>query len=280
MKERAVSEEGLVFIYFLLAGFVLFVFLMAGACVGGGLAWAETEGGKNDREAWNIIARADDWRQGREGAGEGEALRIDITLKKQETDGGKEVTMPYRVWARGRRALVEMKDKKTFGQRVLMDEQSLWLYTPKSKRLIRVNPLQRLMGDASYGDIGLTRWTLDYDVFWDEEREGEWRDHKVYQLVLEAKDKRATYTKMKVKVDRETGVPLYAEAYVRSGKKLKEIEFGSRGEVGGREIIRETIFRDVLRGGRQTVMEVKDLETRSFRDVYYTKHGMKSRLPE
>lgn len=229
------------------------------------------------KDAIEVLSGADNWRVGGQ-LEEGDNLRFDVVLSK-DVSGSKKKQSSYRVWSSRGDALVEMRDKKLYGQRVLMKPDVLWFFSPKSKRLVRVNPLQRLMGDASYGDISLTRFSIDYEVKWNDSPEGEWRDKEVYILELFAKNKRATYSRMLLMVDKESYKPLFLEAYVKSGKKIKGVEFGEIREINGRNMVGEMIFIDALNDDRKTIMEVKGVAEHKLDKKYHTKNGMRGRLP-
>jgi hypothetical protein len=48
------------------------------------------------------------------------------------------------------------------GQKVLMLGDDFWLLMPGSQRAMRITPMQKLLGDASTGDIATMNWADDY----------------------------------------------------------------------------------------------------------------------
>ena len=50
------------------------------------------------------------------------------------------------------------------GKFLLMLRDAMWIYMPSARRPIRISPLQRLMGQASNGDVARTNFTVDYNA--------------------------------------------------------------------------------------------------------------------
>lgn len=71
----------------------------------------------------------------------------------------------YEVYARpDRQSLVLFKSRTEAGQKLLMLGDNYWLLMPKSRRPIRITPMQKLLGEASVGDISSLRWRDDYQA--------------------------------------------------------------------------------------------------------------------
>ncbi len=69
----------------------------------------------------------------------------------------------YTVFQReDRRSLVLMRSPAEKGQKLLMLGDDYWLILPKSQRPVRITATQRLLGEASVGDIATMRWAGDY----------------------------------------------------------------------------------------------------------------------
>ena len=62
----------------------------------------------------------------------------------------------------GRRSLVLSRSPAEKGQKVLMVGDDFWIALPSSQRPIRITPAQKLLGDASTGDIATLTWAEDY----------------------------------------------------------------------------------------------------------------------
>jgi hypothetical protein len=69
----------------------------------------------------------------------------------------------YRVFAQtAHQSLVLMQSPAEKGQKVLMLGDDFWLLMPGSQRPMRITPMQKLLGDASTGDIATMSWADDY----------------------------------------------------------------------------------------------------------------------
>src|SRR4051812_2969961 len=62
----------------------------------------------------------------------------------------------------GGKSLVLFRSPGEVGQKVLMVGDDFWMLLPGSARPIRITPLQKLLGDASTGDIANMTWSGDY----------------------------------------------------------------------------------------------------------------------
>ncbi len=75
-------------------------------------------------------------------------------------------TRGYNVYTRpNRESVVVFKSAVEAGQKMLMIEDNYWLLMPKkSRRPIRITPMQKLLGEASVGDISTLTWSEDCKV--------------------------------------------------------------------------------------------------------------------
>ncbi len=166
---------------------------------------------------------------------------------------------------------VEMLDARVRGQRALLSDQGLWLYVPASRRAIRLTPLQRLMGNANYGDIGRMRLTDDYRVARAEpavDRPGVWVLH------LEACSATAVYPEVEMLVEEKTGRPLMADFYVASGKLLKSAEYDPPVELDGREVIAAITFTSGSDDGKRTRMVMEAFREQALPEHLFTVSGL------
>lgn len=62
-----------------------------------------------------------------------------------------------------RRSLVVSESAVEQGQKVLMLADDFWIILPSSQRPVRITPAQKLLGEASAGDIANLTWSEDYD---------------------------------------------------------------------------------------------------------------------
>lgn len=103
--------------------------------------------------ATEILVMADKYRL------EDEAAKV-VTEVSLFQDGQLDKTRQYEVYLRpNRESLVLFKSQVEQGQKMLMLGDNYWLVMPKSRRPIRITPMQKLLGDASVGDVSTLTWS-------------------------------------------------------------------------------------------------------------------------
>jgi hypothetical protein len=135
----------------------------------------------------------------------------------------------YTVYAQsGRRSLVVMRSPAEQGQKVLMLGDDFWLLMPGTQRPMRITPMQKLLGDASTGDIATLRWSEDYAatlVGAEPCTEGASAPAACWHLSLTAQRKGVSYARIELWVGRAHHEPVRADLYVQSDKLAKQARF-------------------------------------------------------
>ena len=92
-------------------------------------------------------------------------MKTRVSLYKNWSDGTEgtlEKERLYEVLIKpGRRSLVLFQSKAEAGQKVLMLDDRYWLLLPKTRRPVRITASQKLLGEASTGDIATMTWSED-----------------------------------------------------------------------------------------------------------------------
>ncbi len=110
-----------------------------------------------DVDVATLLAAADRYRTG------ADALQVETEVTVAGRDGTVEKERRYTVFTQSqRRSLVLMRTPAEAGQKVLMLGDDFWLLMPGSQRPLRITPSQKLLGDASTGDIATLNWADDY----------------------------------------------------------------------------------------------------------------------
>jgi hypothetical protein len=131
-----------------------------------------------------VLSRVDGYRNAFD------SFAVDVELTSTTPDGHSE-NSKFRVYGKGSdRSIVEFTAPQTEkGKYLLMLRDAMWIYMPSASRPIRISPLQRLMGQASNGDVARTSFTVDYTPTAIAEEQDQW--------VLEpAKDKQIKIEKL------------------------------------------------------------------------------------
>lgn len=143
------------------------------------------------------------------------------------------------------------------GKLILYNGKDLWFYDPASQASIRLSPQQRLLGQASNGDVVTVNFARDYRaVSADEEttQDGERQFRQCLKLLLEAATPDASYQRIEMWVDAASHQPVKARFYAQSGALLKTAYYRRYQTVFGAERPTETVIIDGLDPGWVTVM--------------------------
>ena len=90
-------------------------------------------------------------------------LQVETQINVINADGTPDKERRYTVFAQAnRQSLVLMQSPAEKGQKVLMLGDDFWLLMPSSQRPLRITPMQKLLGDASTGDVATMSWADDY----------------------------------------------------------------------------------------------------------------------
>jgi outer membrane lipoprotein-sorting protein len=167
------------------------------------------------------------------------------------------------------KTLVKFCNADVKGRYLLMRDDDMWIYMPDTRKPIRITPLQRLMGNASNGDVARTRYAQDYIATFkgDDMIDG----IQCYVLELNAKRDGATYKKIDYWITKDSYHPQKAEMYLVSGKHYKTIHFDRYEEIQGRMLVAQETIIDRLREGRTTIMKYAGYAPKEIPEKYFNK---------
>ena len=153
-------------------------------------------------------------------------MQVDTQISVFNTDGSPDKERRYTVFAQAKhQSLVLMQSPAEKGQKVLMLGDDFWLLMPGSQRPLRITPMQKLLGDASTGDIATMSWADDYSgTLAGEEPCGE-PAQPCQHLSLTAARKGVTYQRIELWLGKARHEPLKADLYVQSDKLAKQARF-------------------------------------------------------
>ncbi|HEX9193819.1 MAG TPA: outer membrane lipoprotein-sorting protein [Burkholderiales bacterium] len=152
------------------------------------------------------------------------------------------------------------------GRATLRLAENMWLYMPDVGRPIRVTSLQSVTGSI-FNNADILR--IDYAAEYDVETAEEQKDALV--LSLKAKTGEVAYDRLKMRVDRQSLLPVTIEAYAASGLLIKTLRFKDIKDFGGGIKRPATIETDSpLQKGYKSVMLWSGLKKASFSDEIFT----------
>ena len=181
-----------------------------------------------------------------------EHLKIELSLETYENDAldTKERLDVYNSGSAN--SLVRFMDKKRNGQLVLSVAQNMWIYFPRTRKPIRITPMQRLMGQASNGDIARLSYSEDYHATL--LREEIYAERACYVLELTAKSKSSTYRKIHYWVEKERYLPVKADYFLISGKHFKSASFEEYRKVNGATVVGTIRYHTLATPHKETIM--------------------------
>lgn len=213
----------------------------------------------------NMIAKADQYRIQ---PGASKVISFVTLYKNDKLDS----TRQYNVYTRpNRESLVVFKSPVEAGQKMLMKEDNYWLLMPKSRRPIRITPMQKLLGEASVGDISTLTWSEDYQGEWvnaEQIETGSGQEVSAHQLKLTAITKGASYQVINLWLSAENDFPIKADLYLRSGKMAKQAWFQKGLRDGLTSVVAMTLL-DKIQPSKKTVIEYQDISLQTLDDKYY-----------
>ncbi len=181
-----------------------------------------------------------------------ENMQVDTMISVFNTDGSPDKERRYTVFAQAKhQSLVLMQSPAEKGQKVLMLGDDFWLLMPSSQRPLRITPMQKLLGDASTGDIATLSWAEDYaGTVAGEEGCGE-PQQKCWHLSLAANRKGVTYQRIELWIGKAKSEPIKADLYVQSDKLAKQARF-VMDKPGAPTAVTEMLLRDQLTNKKET----------------------------
>lgn len=153
------------------------------------------------------------------------------------------------------------------GKLLLKDGNDLWFYDASSKASVRISPQQRLLGQASNGDVVTVNLAQDYraELAGEEDiQDGERKNRHCYKLALKASSEGVTYHRIEMWLDISSKQPVKSLFYTESGRLLKTAYFRHYQMQLGVERPSETVIIDGLDPSWVTVMRNSDF---AWRDV-------------
>ena len=192
-----------------------------------------------------LLLKADSYRGGNA------ALQVETEVTTLKRDGSTDKERRYTVFTQSQhRSLVLMRSPAEAGQKVLMLGDDFWLLLPGSARALRITPSQKLLGDASTGDIATLSWADDYtgtlvgDATCADQR-------PCLHLSLQAARKGLSYQRIELWLGRQHHEPLAADLYVQSDKLAKRAVF-VLDKAAAPTRVDAMLLTDELGGGKQT----------------------------
>jgi outer membrane lipoprotein-sorting protein len=158
------------------------------------------------------------------------------------------------------------------GKRVLLDGHSLWFYDPDSKVSVRISAQQRLIGQASIGDILTVNLAADYtasvigtDTIVDAARQ----QRQCWRLELKAGNDQANYNRVEYWVEQGTFYPIKGKFYADSGRLLKIVYYRNFAMRLGAVRPTEAIIIDAVDSSLATTVSFGDFTSQEIPEAWF-----------
>jgi outer membrane lipoprotein-sorting protein len=228
---------------------------------GGGLTAADTDLTSTGVTARHLLEQSDQVRNTTASA----MVRTRVTHYKNEKVEQESV---LEVYAKGpEKVLVKSLDPRSRGLRVLLLGDDMWISLPDVSRPVRITPAQRLVGQASNGDVARTYYAVDYEPRL--VREETVAGKKCALLELTARRKSATYRRIEYWVDLKTAAPVQANFYLTSGKHSKFAVFEEFKTFEGHRMVSKITIHDRIQGKERTTLEHLEVRLQDIPDRYF-----------
>jgi hypothetical protein len=195
-------------------------------------------------------------------------LQLDTQVTVLNRDGSTDKERRYQVLVQGpQRTLVLMRSPAEQGQKVLMLGDDFWLLLPGSQRPVRITASQKLLGDASTGDIATLSWAQDYAGTLVGEEPCEHTPTTCLHLSLQAKRKGVSYQRIELWIGKARKEPVKADLYVQSDKLAKEARF-VMNQATPPTRVDEMVLRDQLSNHKETRVRYLARQTRTVPEAW------------
>lgn len=232
-----------------LIGFALAVGLMAGAHAAGPTGQeiiAAVDAGRNPGEGFRVVDNLVEYVDGQPR----NSMQIVVFVTQNKTTHQYNNLVRYVLPARDA------------GKMVLFNGSNMWFYDPSSKASVRISPQQRLLGQASNGDVATVNLAKDYTAtLLGEEtlQDADKQNRSCWHLELKAATDEAVYSKVEYWVEKGTYRQIKGKFYSDSGRLLKIAYFHKFAPMLGRMVPGETIVIDSVNINLVTTMGISDM---------------------
>jgi hypothetical protein len=158
------------------------------------------------------------------------------------------------------------------GKLVLLSASNMWFYDPASKASIRISPQQRLIGQASDGDVLTVNLARDYSSKIVGEESIQDADHQprsVWHLDLSAATGDAIYARLEYWIEKDTNRPIKAKFFTDSGRLIKIAYYRKYEEHLGAVRPMETIIIDAVDSNLVTTIAYSDYRDEDVQDAWF-----------
>jgi outer membrane lipoprotein-sorting protein len=251
------------------------------ACVAGGVAMADNAAGIAP-DAQKILAASDAVRNPDKPFG----LSIVLTEYRNSKESDSNTLAIYSkldVGGRYRTLVSYVGPPRDTGKLVQENGTEMWFYDPSSEASIRISPQQRLLGQASTGDVVTVNFSHDYhaeSAVSEDITDGDRTLRHCYKLTLTQAVPDATYHRIELWVEQSSSRPVKGQFYSDSERLLKTAYYRGFHSELGMERPTEIVIIDGLTPTWVTVMRYSNYAWRDIPDSWLQRDYLPRFRPE
>jgi len=158
------------------------------------------------------------------------------------------------------------------GKMVLFHGTKLWFYDPASKASVPISPQQRLIGQASDGDVLTVNWSRDYKASLlgdDKLQDADRKDRDCWHLDMVASNDEAVYSRIELWVEKGTYNPIKGKFYSDSGRVLKIAYYRKYEQILGGLRPTQNIIIDAVDSKLVTTVDTSDFRFVDIPDSWF-----------
>lgn len=209
------------------------------------------------------------------------SFAVDVTLSAYERGSLKDqtqVTTYSRATGSQFQTLVHINAPSADrGKILLRNGNILWLYDPASKASVRISPRQRLLGNASNGDVVSSNLVGDYSASLQGSEtiaDGNKNSRTCYRLHLKAAVQSAPYSAVDFWVDAATYSPIKGKYFTRSGQLIKVAWYRKWKNQMGASRPTEVVIADGFDPNKVTVMTMNNFRAKNLPASWFSKEWL------
>ncbi|MFZ5963423.1 outer membrane lipoprotein-sorting protein [Thalassococcus sp. BH17M4-6] len=209
------------------------------------------------------------------------SFAVDVTLVNYDRGRPKEkttVTTYSRPTGSQFQTLVHINSPSADrGKILLRNGNSLWLYDPSSKASVRISPRQRLLGNASNGDVVSSNLVGDYRVSLtgtETIADGNKQSRSCHKLRLTQAAQSAPYSAVDFWVDASNSQPVKGMYYTKSGKLIKVAWYRKGKRQMGATRPTEIVIADGFDPNKVTVMSMGNFRAKNIPSSWFSKEWL------
>lgn len=208
----------------------------------------------------------------------GKSFSVTVTLT--EFQGGKQVdtstlvsySRTNQVGGQFSSLIRFVQPARDTGKLMLKNGNDMWFFDPVSKASVRLSPQQRLLGQASNGDVATVNLARDYKptlAATEDVQDGERKTRMAHKLMLTASAPDVTYASIEMWVDAVNNQPIKARFFAESARLLKTAYYRKYQPQLGTDRPTETVIIDGLNPQSVTLMRLSDYVARTIPDTWF-----------